>query len=43
MLGCNNLGTVLQNLGNNTEARKYFKKACDGKLKEACDVLSGAQ
>jgi TPR repeat protein len=43
MLGCNGLGCVLQNLGNNTDARKYFQKACDGKVAAACDQLSGAQ
>jgi TPR repeat protein len=39
MVGCNGLGCVLQNLGNNTEARKYFQKACDGNVAEACDKV----
>jgi TPR repeat protein len=43
MLGCYNLGTVLQSLGKSDEARKYFQKACDGKVAAACDQLSGAQ
>jgi tetratricopeptide (TPR) repeat protein len=43
MRGCNGLGSVFQNIGNNTEARKYFQKACDGRLKEACDLLRGVQ
>jgi serine/threonine-protein kinase len=43
MLGCNNLGTVLQSLGKSDEARKYFQKACEGKVAEACDQLNGAQ
>ena len=45
---CTNLGSVYQNLGNNTEARKYFKQACDEsqdeKVKaEACELLRGVQ
>jgi len=43
MRGCNNLGTVLQNLGKSGEARKYFQKARDGKVAEACDMLRGVQ
>jgi serine/threonine-protein kinase len=43
MRGCNGLGCVFQNLGNITEARKYFQKACDGKVPEACDLLRGVQ
>jgi serine/threonine protein kinase len=43
MLGCNGLGCVLQNLGKVSEARKYFQKACDGKVAAACDQLSGTQ
>jgi hypothetical protein len=40
---CVNLGSLFQDTGNNDEARKYFKKACDGGLTEACDLLRGVQ
>jgi eukaryotic-like serine/threonine-protein kinase len=40
---CASLGSLYQDAGNNTEARKYFKKACDGKLAEGCALLRGAQ
>jgi TPR repeat protein len=41
--GCTGLGSVFQNLGNVTEARRYFQKACEGKLAEACDLLRATQ
>jgi hypothetical protein len=28
---------------NNSEVRKYFKKACDGGLAEGCNLLRGIQ
>ena len=40
---CTGLGSVYQNLGNNGEARKYFQKACEGKVAEACEYLRGLQ
>jgi serine/threonine-protein kinase len=40
---CTGLGSVYQNLGNNGAARKYFQKACEGKVAEACEYLSGVQ
>jgi serine/threonine-protein kinase len=43
MSSCASLGTTYQDLGNSTDARKYFKKACDSGLIEACDLLRGAQ
>jgi len=38
---CASLGTLYQEAGNATEVRKYFKKACDGGLKDGCDLLQG--
>jgi serine/threonine-protein kinase len=48
MYGCYGLGSVFQFLGKNTEARKYFQKACnesqDVKLKtETCKLLRDVQ
>jgi serine/threonine-protein kinase len=40
---CASLGTLFQEDGNNNEARIYFKKACDGKLAAACDLLRSVQ
>jgi eukaryotic-like serine/threonine-protein kinase len=36
---CASLGSMYQDGGNNDEARKEFKKACDGGLAEACNLL----
>jgi hypothetical protein len=43
LASCASLGSLYQDAGNNTEARKYFKKACDGGLAEGCTLLRGAQ
>jgi serine/threonine-protein kinase len=40
---CASLGSLYQNEGNNDEARKYFQKACNGGLAEACDLQRGVQ
>ncbi|MBV8631769.1 MAG: protein kinase [Silvibacterium sp.] len=40
---CASLGSLYQDTSNNAEARKYFKKACDGGLSEGCTLLRGAQ
>jgi TPR repeat protein len=40
---CASLGSLYQDAGNNGEARKYFKKACDGGLAEGCNLLRGAK
>ena len=43
LASCASLGSLYQDAGNNSEARKYFKKACDGGLAEGCTLLRGAQ
>jgi len=43
MRGCTSLGVLYQNDKKYTEARKYFKQACDGGVKDACDLLHGIQ
>jgi serine/threonine protein kinase len=40
---CASLGSLNEDAGNNDEARKYFKKACDGGLAEGCNLLRGAK
>jgi len=40
---CTNLGTIYQDLGKIADARKYFKKGCDGGSAEGCDLLRGVQ
>jgi TPR repeat protein len=40
---CASLGSLFQDTGNNDEARKYFKKACDGGLTAACDLQRSVQ
>jgi eukaryotic-like serine/threonine-protein kinase len=40
---CASLGSLYQDAGNNSEARKYFKEACDGGLAEGCTLLHGVQ
>jgi len=43
MSSCASLGSLYQDAKNNADARKYFQKACDGKLAEACDLLRGVE
>jgi len=43
LASCASLGSLYQDAGNNNEARKYFKKACDGGLAEGCTLLRGVQ
>jgi serine/threonine protein kinase len=43
LASCASLGSLYQDGGNNGEARKYFKKACDGGLAEGCTLLRGVQ
>jgi eukaryotic-like serine/threonine-protein kinase len=43
LASCASLGSLYQDAGNNSEARKYFKKACDGGLAEGCTLLRGVQ
>jgi hypothetical protein len=40
---CASLGTLFQDAGNNEEAIKYFQKACNGGVAEACELLRGVQ
>jgi tetratricopeptide (TPR) repeat protein len=40
---CTSLGCLYQNDKKNAEARKYFKQACDGGVKDACEYLRGVQ
>jgi tetratricopeptide (TPR) repeat protein len=40
---CASLGSLYQDAGNGEEARKYFNKACQGGLAEACVLLRGVQ
>jgi hypothetical protein len=40
---CTNLGILYQYANDAASARKYFKKACDGKVAEACDQLRAVQ
>lgn len=40
---CASLGTLYQDAGNNEEASKYFQKACNGGVAEACELLRGVQ
>jgi len=41
--GCSNLGQLYENDRNDTKARLYFKKACDGGYAEACRKLRNTQ
>ena len=43
LASCASLGSLYEDAGNNSEARKYFKKACDGGIAEGCTLLRGAQ
>jgi hypothetical protein len=43
MPSCTSLGSLYQDAGDSGEARKNFKKACDGGLREACKLLRAAQ
>jgi serine/threonine protein kinase len=40
---CASLGSIYQDAGNTEDARKYFKKACDGGSAEGCNLLRGVQ
>jgi TPR repeat protein len=40
---CASLGSLYQDAGNSEEARKYFNKACQGGVAEACELLRGVQ
>jgi TPR repeat protein len=40
---CASLGTIYQDAGNNEEAIKYFQKACNGGVAEACELLRGVE
>jgi hypothetical protein len=40
---CASLGSLYQDAGDNDNARRYFQKACDGGLAEACDLLRKVQ
>jgi len=40
---CASLGTIYQDAGNNEQAIKYFQKACNGGVAEACELLHGIQ
>jgi serine/threonine-protein kinase len=43
LLSCTSLGSMYQDDHKYTEARKYFKQACDGGVKDACEMLRGLQ
>jgi serine/threonine-protein kinase len=43
LASCVGLGSLYQDAGNSREAKKNFKKACDGGLNEACDLLRAEQ
>jgi len=40
---CASLGSLYQDAGNSEEARKYFNKACQGGVAEACGLLRGVE
>jgi TPR repeat protein len=40
---CASLGSLYQDAGNSEEARKYFNKACQGGVDEACGLLRGVE
>jgi serine/threonine protein kinase len=40
---CASLGTLYQDASNSEEASKYFQKACNGGVDEACELLRGVQ
>jgi hypothetical protein len=40
---CTSLGSIYKDAKKKDEARKYYQKACDGKVTEACELLSGVQ
>jgi serine/threonine-protein kinase len=40
---CTSLGTMYQDDHKYAEARTYFKQACDGGVKDACELLRGLQ
>ena len=40
---CASLGSLYQDSGDRDDASKYFKKACDGGVTEACDLLRRVQ
>jgi hypothetical protein len=40
---CASLGTLFQDAGNSEEASKYFQKACNGGVAEACELLRGVK
>ncbi|MGO9318191.1 MAG: protein kinase domain-containing protein [Terracidiphilus sp.] len=43
LLSCTSLGTIDQDDKKFAEARTYFKQACDGGVKDACELLRGLQ
>jgi serine/threonine-protein kinase len=43
LLSCTSLGTMDQDDKKYAEARTYFKQACDGGVKDACELLRGLQ
>ena len=36
---CASLGSLYQDAGDDDSARRYFQKACNGGVTEACDLL----
>ncbi len=40
---CASLGSLYQDAGNSDDARKYFSKACQGGVTEACSLLRGVE
>jgi tetratricopeptide (TPR) repeat protein len=40
---CASLGSLYQDAGDGDNARKYFRKACNGGVAEACDLLRSLQ
>ena len=41
--GCASLGSMYQDAGDYENAGRYFQKACDGGVHEACDLLRGVR
>jgi hypothetical protein len=43
LASCASLGSLYQDAGDNDNARRYFQKACNGGVTEACDLLRAVQ
>ncbi len=43
LTSCASLGSLYQDAGDTDNAKKYFQKACDGGVTDACDLERGVQ